>query len=269
MLTGYSRVPLRAASNSKLSRTSLRVLIALGRFSNNLGESFPSLKTIAEHAALDRRHVPAALHELELAGLITRSRRRDKDGDFNSTYYTIIYDEVTPAEVSGVTSTGDTGSTPRRDTVTPRSSMGVTSPGALRNPLKETHLRNPIRADARNDVVNEATESPQPTGGARVVTSNPLPKKEDSAGRFRVVSSSGPPINDEMISLERFKVIASITGGCGKDERESVYDQLSDVDKAYLTNKKDQRGRAREIIEAGRQRAIEAGCLPLAECMRV
>ncbi|HZL58982.1 MAG TPA: helix-turn-helix domain-containing protein [Stellaceae bacterium] len=123
---GYSRVPIRAAADRDLSGSALRVLIALGRFVNSDGECWPSIKTLAVAANLDRRHVPRSLRQLERAGFIVRKSRIDAAGDRGSNIYTVSFD---PDTALGVTSPGDTSSTTHGETVSPSPALGVTSPG--------------------------------------------------------------------------------------------------------------------------------------------
>jgi hypothetical protein len=146
----YSRVPVRAAGDGALSRTALRVLVALGKFADGGGRAWPSLATLASLTGVDRRKMPGCIAELERSGYVTRTRKRDAAGDFTSNDYVIQYsDGVAPPQVTPSTSRGDTRSTSRDDTVSPpQGTRGVTSPGALSIPVSEdaqgtSHLRSP------------------------------------------------------------------------------------------------------------------------------
>jgi hypothetical protein len=133
----YSRVPTRAAGDSDLSRTALRVLVAIGRYVNRHGRAIPALATLATMTGLDRRNLPAAIRELEERGYLSRVRRRDEKGDYTSTEYAIDFGP------GGDMPPHATGDMPGHDTVTCQDTPpGDMPPHALSIPLsEETHLR--------------------------------------------------------------------------------------------------------------------------------
>ena len=66
----------------------LAVYMALARRATR-GTAFPSLKRLALDTGMSRASVKRALNTLESLGLLQRARRRDDDGDMDTTLYTL------------------------------------------------------------------------------------------------------------------------------------------------------------------------------------
>ncbi len=97
----FSRVPARAASDGRLSRTALCVLIALCRYVDEDGVAFPSQSTLARDLGMRRRQsVNAAIRELMERGYLRAApQRRRTGGGFSTLTYTVLYEAPSAFEI--------------------------------------------------------------------------------------------------------------------------------------------------------------------------
>lgn len=106
MAPRFAFVPARwLAPDSGLTSSDRLTLCVLCQWVNReSGECFPSVATIAAHAAMSENSVRAAVRRLVEVGAVTVERRKDATGESASNLYTILgYDP--PAKKEGGTST--------------------------------------------------------------------------------------------------------------------------------------------------------------------
>src|SRR5438105_4421385 len=63
--TFFARVPMRAASDRRLTERALRALIVICGHANKTGRAWPGLQTIAEESGIDRRSLHRPIAQLE------------------------------------------------------------------------------------------------------------------------------------------------------------------------------------------------------------
>ena len=92
MAPRFAFVPARwLAPDSGLTPTDRLTLCVLCQWVNReSGECFPSVATIAAHAALSENSVRSAIKRLVVLGAVQVERRKDSHGDSASNLYTII-----------------------------------------------------------------------------------------------------------------------------------------------------------------------------------
>lgn len=156
MASRFARVPPEVASDDRLTGRALRVFIAVCSYAITADECFPSLATLAKVTSIDRRKIPGLLKELELYGWLRRERRQDRNGDADSTKYTIRYTEtVSPSAGTGVPIQGDTPVPVGGATVSPPAGLpGVPVGGALR----DINIKRSIKEISREGELFETNE---------------------------------------------------------------------------------------------------------------
>jgi hypothetical protein len=90
-------LPIAVKSGLRLS--DVLVYLAIAQHAGTGGKAWPSIARIAELTGIiDKSNVAKSIRQLEKAGLLTRARRRNNRGTWDSTTYTLAYLEpvVTP-----------------------------------------------------------------------------------------------------------------------------------------------------------------------------
>ena len=76
-------------SDYRLKPRDCAVYCCLVKHSDKNGVCFPSRRLIAEECCIDKKTVDAALRSLEKAGLVTKQKRKRKDGSNTSNLYKV------------------------------------------------------------------------------------------------------------------------------------------------------------------------------------
>lgn len=63
------------------------VYCALGKFADEDGKCWPSIKTLTECAGISNKTVQKAINELVISGWITKKQRKSNSGDWDSNFY--------------------------------------------------------------------------------------------------------------------------------------------------------------------------------------
>lgn len=91
-----SVIPAAAVFDPALGKAALRVLCALGTYTNGRGECWPSVATLSRRLTLGVRSVNRALAELSKKGLVSTEHRRDAAGSELSALRRLSFPEVAP-----------------------------------------------------------------------------------------------------------------------------------------------------------------------------
>jgi hypothetical protein len=103
-MPALSIIPASAVADAAISDTHLRVLCAIGTFTNRLGGNvWASVTTLAKACHLSDRTIQRAIPALVAAGYLRRTERPGR---------TTLYEVVLEPGVSGVTTMSPTGDTP-------------------------------------------------------------------------------------------------------------------------------------------------------------
>jgi DNA-binding MarR family transcriptional regulator len=94
----FARVPMRAASDRRLTERALRALIVICWHADQTGRAWPSLQTIAEESGIDRRSLHRPIVKLVDTGYLRIERRRDQAGDPDTNLYIVLFDEGVSAQ---------------------------------------------------------------------------------------------------------------------------------------------------------------------------
>ena len=89
----FAIVPSWAVDDPQLNASALRVLLALGTYSDQEGWAYPAVSTVAARINLSRQHVHNALKTLEQLGYIERTQRVRPNGSKASNLYRILFDK--------------------------------------------------------------------------------------------------------------------------------------------------------------------------------
>ena len=76
-------------SDYRLKPRDYAVYCCLVKHSDKNGISFPSRRLIAEECCIDKKTVDSAIKNLEKAGLVTKQKRKRKDGSNTSNLYKV------------------------------------------------------------------------------------------------------------------------------------------------------------------------------------
>ncbi len=177
MAPRFAFVPARwLAPDSGLTPADRLTLCVLCQWVNReSGECFPSVPTIAAHAALSENTVRAALKRLVVVGALHVQRRTDANGDPASNLYTILgYDP--PRKTAGG------GSTIEVPVVQPLQEGGSTDGVEVPQPLKGNVVKENKEVDVAASAPTDPDGSsrPRPYSGPLDRWGNPLP---DFSGR--------------------------------------------------------------------------------------
>src|SRR5690242_6345506 len=91
--TFFARVPMRAASDRRLTERALRALMVICWHADKAGHAWPSLQRIAKESGIDRRSLHRPIAQLEATGYLRVARRRDPAGDPDTNLYMVLFDE--------------------------------------------------------------------------------------------------------------------------------------------------------------------------------
>ena len=92
----FAKVPPEAAMDSSLSKRALRVLIALGGYTNQDWKCFPSQKKLAQDTGMARQTVNKAIQELCVRGWLTKLKSvKTTSGKFSGNSYRVNVHRVT------------------------------------------------------------------------------------------------------------------------------------------------------------------------------
>jgi hypothetical protein len=128
-------IPARALGDTRISRNDVMVLLALGKFGDKDGWSWPSMKTIAEMIQAHHVSVSKSIKTLIDCGYVqSRPRYRD-DGSQTSNEYRILFDQ--PAEQSEL-DFAKSENTPPEHTTPPADSLPPHSVAAMPPIASET-----------------------------------------------------------------------------------------------------------------------------------
>lgn len=86
----FFRIP-KGIRSYRLNPYQFAVYCYLAELANYGSTVFPSATTIAEKTSMSRRKAIYVLSELEEKGLLTKEKRRNKEGSYTSNLYTVIY----------------------------------------------------------------------------------------------------------------------------------------------------------------------------------
>ena len=84
----FSIIPNRIC-DYRLKPRDYAVYCCLVKHSDKNGICFPSRRLIAEECCIDKKTVDAAIKNLEKAGLVTKQKRKRKDGSNTSNLYKV------------------------------------------------------------------------------------------------------------------------------------------------------------------------------------
>jgi predicted transcriptional regulator len=102
----FSAVAHDAVFDRRLSATDIRVLAALGTFTNKAGWCYPKQKTIAERIGVARTTVTAAINNLVACGWVEKQARTGDAGGKISCLYRVKLD-VSPDDIAKDTMSGE------------------------------------------------------------------------------------------------------------------------------------------------------------------
>ena len=78
-------------SDYRLKPRDYAVYCCLVKHSDKNGVCFPSRRLIAEECCIDKKTVDSAIKNLEKAGLVTKQKRKRKDGSNTSNLYKVTF----------------------------------------------------------------------------------------------------------------------------------------------------------------------------------
>ena len=108
----YSIIPANAVWDRRLNHTDLRVLAALGSYTDKQGWCFPSQQELADKVGIHRQRVCAAIKVLTDTGyVVSRPRTDQRRGKIGCEYRVVI--DTQDAEIAPMSVTTDNGSAPR------------------------------------------------------------------------------------------------------------------------------------------------------------
>jgi len=90
-LGNFSRLPSAAVFDRRVSKTALRVLAAIGVYSDKSGVCYPGVKTLARRLGVTRPAVQRQLRKLEQLGYLVTKHRSRGIGGYGSNLYQIEY----------------------------------------------------------------------------------------------------------------------------------------------------------------------------------
>lgn len=141
----FSIIPARAIDDDRLGNAAVRVLSALGTYSDPDGWCWPAIQTLADRLRVSRQQVKRGIKQLEETGYLVRQRRFNTAGREMSSKYRVLYDGNLPAELASW------GEGQRSDA--PTGGNVVLPPGG-----KVVMPPEGQRGDAPNDPLNDPTE---------------------------------------------------------------------------------------------------------------
>lgn len=142
----YSIIPANAVWDRRLNHTDLRVLAALGSYTDKQGWCFPSQQELADKVGVHRQRVCAAIKVLTDCGyVVSRPRTDQRRGKIGCEYRVVI--DTQDAEIAPMSVTTDNGSAPRHKK--PRKPMSVAAD-------------NGKKADVRSGGQRKADKAPDP-----------------------------------------------------------------------------------------------------------
>lgn len=106
----YSVVPGRAAYDNDLTRAELRVLNALGTYTDEHGWCYPQQSTLARDLGMSRTTVARAISRLRKLGYVESERRAERGRGLRGLWYRVILDTKSkPQDLVAVCSAEHTG----------------------------------------------------------------------------------------------------------------------------------------------------------------
>ena len=90
-MTNYIKIPTDLIEDAKLTAKQKFLMIYLYLRAGNKNYCFPSVGKITKDTRLSRQTVVNTIKDLEEAGYIKKTRRKNSDGGNSSNLYTITY----------------------------------------------------------------------------------------------------------------------------------------------------------------------------------
>lgn len=160
-MSRFCVIPSRVLDDDRFAISHLRVIAAIGTFTDKNGWCYPSIKKIAEKARLSRARVFACIKDLKEWGYIEVHCQYRPDNSQTVNRYRVLFDVGAPVDIPNQgdddqENHGQLDSTPPSKKLDPRVNSRVDPPVQPRVDPVNVPLERPIKKEHVNDDVNNA-----------------------------------------------------------------------------------------------------------------